>query len=219
MLDRILTFDPPVQRDITAYIRRWFAPEDDVLGAVRVNTRSKNLPEIQIRPEEGQILGFLARLIGARRILEIGTLAGYSGIWLARALPPDGSLITLEREPRHAALAHEHFIMAGVADRVEIRAGDAVETLEALGDELFDMVFIDAEKTGYPTYLAWAVEHVRPGGLITAHNAFREGQLVAPHPEEGTLRLREFLQSMASDARLTSTIIPVGDGIAAALVK
>ncbi len=109
--------------------------------------------------------------------------------------------------------------MAGVSDRVEIREGDAMETLDALDDETFDMVFIDAEKSEYPTFLTWAVDHVRSGGLITAHNAFREGQLVAPNPEESTLRLREFLQSLASDARLTSTIIPVGDGIAAAIVK
>ncbi|WP_119068776.1 O-methyltransferase [Aggregatilinea lenta] len=219
MFERILTFDPAIQHDLTAFIRQWFAPEDDVLSAVRQNTRGKGLPEIQIRPEEGQILGFLAQMLGARRILEIGTLAGYSGIWLARALPPDGKLITLEREKRHAALAREHFNMAGVSDRVEIREGDAMETLDALDDETFDMVFIDAEKSEYPTFLTWAVDHVRSGGLITAHNAFREGQLVAPNPEEGTARLREFLQSLASDARLTSTIIPVGDGIAAAIVK
>ena len=219
MSDRILTFEPAVQRDLTAYIRQWFAPEDDVLSAVRQNTQTRGLPEIQIRPEEGQILGFLAQMIGAWRILEIGTLAGYSGIWLARALPPDGKLITLERESRHARLAREHFLMAGVADRVEIREGDAVETLKSLGDEPFDMAFIDAEKSEYPTYLALVMDLVRPGGLITAHNAFRGGKLVAPNLEEDTLRLREFLLSMASDERLVSTIFPVGDGIAAALVK
>lgn len=218
MHDRIITFDPAVQHELTAYIRQWFATEDDVLHAVRYNTQQRNLPEIQIRPEEGKILQFLAASVGARRIVEIGTLAGYSGIWLARALPPDGMLFTLEREPRHAALAREHFMMAGVADRVEILEGDADEVLGRLGGgEPFDMVFIDAEKSSYPAYLEWAIEHVRTGGILAAHNAFRGGELLAAHPSEGTEELRVFLQSMALDERLLSTIIPVGDGIAAAL--
>jgi len=218
MHDRIITFDPAIQHELTAYIRQWFAAEDDVLHAVRHNTEQGNLPVIQIRPEEGKMLQFLAASIGARRIVEIGTLAGYSGIWLARALPPDGRLFTVEREPRHAALAREHFAMAGVADRIEILEGEAEEVLARLGDDApFDMVFIDAEKSSYPDYLEWAIEHVRPGGIIAAHNAFRGGQLLAAHPSEGTEELRSFLQSMALDERLLSTIIPVGDGIAAAL--
>lgn len=216
--DRILTFAPDVQRRLTVYVREWFAPEDEALQIIRANTAARGLPEIQIRPEEGKMLQFLAALIGARRILEIGTLAGYSGIWLARGLPPGGRLITLELDPRHAQVAREHFALAGVADRVEIMEGDAAASLERLARaEPFDMVFIDADKESYPAYLAWALEHVRSGGLITAHNAFRGGHL---HDDDGAARAtRQFLETLATHASLISTVIPVGDGLAAALVK
>jgi caffeoyl-CoA O-methyltransferase len=218
--DRIQAFEPDVQHELTMYIRQWFAPEDDILLTVRRNTTDKGLPVIQIRPEEGQMLQFLAVSVGARRILEIGTLAGYSGIWLARALPEGGILTTLERDPYHATMAREHFQLAGVAPRVDLLEGDAVLTLATLGErEPFDMVFIDADKESYPSYLAWSVEHVRPGGLITAHNAFRSGQLIAPDGDEKVLATRQFLETMARDDRLLATIIPVGDGIAAAVVR
>ncbi len=145
--DRILTFAPDIQRRLTQTIRQLFAPEDRVLQSVRTNTLAYGLPEIQIRPEEGKMLQFLAALIGARRVLEIGTLAGYSGIWLARGLPPGGTLITLELDPRHAQIARQHFALAGVSDRVQIMEGSAPASLERLaGAEPFDMVFLDANK-------------------------------------------------------------------------
>lgn len=217
---RILTFDPEVQRRFTRYIRQTFAHDDDALLRVRQNTIAQGLPEISIRPEEGHILGFLARLIGARRILEIGTLAGYSGIWLARALPEDGQLITLELDPRHAQIAREHFDLAGVGDRVTLIEGDAHHMLAGagLGDEPFDMVFLDADKEGYLDYLAWSMEHVRPGGLITGHNAFREGKLLETPPDQKSGATLDMLHTLATHPRLMGTIIPVGDGIAAALV-
>ena len=214
---RILTFEPEVQRQLTLFVRAMFAPEDAILQAVRQRTTERGLPQIAIRPEEGQMLQFLASLVGARRILEIGTLAGYSGIWLARALPPDGELVTLELDPKHAQVAREHFQMAGVAERVRLVEGEAMHTLtHALADARFDMVFVDADKTGYPDYLAWSVEHVRAGGLIAAHNAFRGGQLFADDPRSQATR--QMLEAMAAHRRLLSTIIPVGDGIAVAQV-
>jgi caffeoyl-CoA O-methyltransferase len=217
--DRIITFEPQVQHSLTRYVRQWFAPEDDALITVRRNTPVQGLPEIQIRPEEGRMLQFLAASVGARRLLEIGTLAGYSGIWLARALPEGGLLTTLELDPHHAEVARAHFRLAGVTERVELIEGDAQNTLARLASrEPFDMVFIDADKEGYPYYLAWSLAHVRPGGLITAHNAFRGGDLVGAEPSDGTLGLRRFLETMARHARLVGTIIPVGDGIAAAVV-
>jgi len=217
--DRIVAFEPGVQRSLTQYIRQTFAPEDQALLTVRQNIVTHGLPEIEIRPEEGRILQFLAALIGARRVLEIGTLAGYSAIWLARALPDGGQLITLELDPRHAQIAREHFKLAGVADRVEVIEGEAHRSLARLAKcQPFDMVFIDADKEGYPDYLEWALDHVRPGGLITAHNAFRGGQLVDSRPDDGTRAMRAMLETIAANNRLSGTIIPVGDGIAAAVV-
>jgi len=219
-LDRILTFDEATQRALTAFTRQWFAPEDDLLARVRRRTRDLGLPEIQIRPEEGQMLYFLARIIGARHILEVGTLAGYSTIWLARAVPDDGSVVTLEVEPAHARLAREHFALAGLERVIEIVEGSAHETLPVLARrEPFDMMFIDADKTGYPAYLAWALENLPAGALIVGHNAFREGKLVSDQPDDAAIATRELLQTMARDDRLLSTIIPVGDGFAVGMIQ
>jgi len=218
--DRILIFEPHIQRHLIQYIRQWFAPEDHALIHAREHALAAGLPEIHIRPEEGQLLQFLVTLVGARRVLELGTLAGYSAIWLARGLPAGGKLITLEMNPQHAALSREHFRLAGVDDRIEVIEGEAQHSLAQLTHtDPFDMVFIDADKEGYPDYLAWAVDHVRPGGLITAHNAFRNGQLVENPPDEGTQAMRSFLETIARHPRLAATIIPVGDGIAAAVVR
>jgi predicted O-methyltransferase YrrM len=216
---RILTFEPTLQRDFTRYIRQTFAQDDDVLLEVRQNTIDRGLPQISIRPEEGQLLGFLALLTGARRILEVGALAGYSGIWLARALPDDGQLITLELDPRHAQIAREHFALAGVSERVTLIEGEAHHILTQMEeDEPFDMVFLDADKEGLPDYLAWSVAHTRSGGLITAHNAFQEGRLLNTPPDRSARATLDMLHTMATHPRLTGTIIPVGDGIAAAIV-
>jgi caffeoyl-CoA O-methyltransferase len=217
--DRIVAFEPGVQRSLTQYVRQTFAPEDKALLTVRQNIVTNGLPEIEIRPEEGRMLQFLVTLVGARRILEIGTLAGYSGIGLARALPDGGKLITLERDPLHARIARDHFKLAGVAERIEVMEGEAHRSLARLANgQPFDMVFIDADKEGYPDYLAWAVDHVRSGGLITAHNAFRGGQLTDSVPDESTRAMRAMLETIAANKRLFGTIIPVGDGIAAAVV-
>lgn len=220
LLDRIMTFDPATQRGLIAFTREWFAQEDDVLAHVRHRTRELGMPEIQIRPEEGQILYFLARMIGARHILEVGTLAGYSTIWLARAVPEDGSVVTLEVEPSHARVAREHFALAGLNGRVEIVEGSAHETLPILARrEPFDLMFIDADKAGYPAYLAWALENLPNGALIVAHNAFREGKLISDTPDDAALATRELLHAMARDERLLSTIIPVGDGFAVGMIQ
>jgi caffeoyl-CoA O-methyltransferase len=215
---RILTFDPDTQRGLTRFVRQTFAQDDDTLLKVRQNTIDNGLPEISIRPEEGHMLRFLARVIGARRILEVGTLAGYSGIWLARALPDDGELITLEVDPRHVRIAREHFDLAGVGERVTIIEGEAHHTLAQIvsDDEPFDMVFLDADKEGYPDYLAWSLAHVRSGGLITGHNAFREGKLLST--DQRSRASLDMLHTLATHPRLIGTIIPVGDGIAVAMV-
>lgn len=199
---------------LSRYITELFAAQDDGLRRASESSPQKGLPAISVKPEEGRFLQFLVRSCGARKAIEIGTLGGYSGIWLARGLPPGGRLITLEREPKHAAVAREHFEAAGVADRVEIRIGNARETLKTLSaDGPFDFVFIDAEKSGYPAYFDWALANVRVGGVIAAHNAFRHGAVVdARDAEADTETMRAFTRRVAAEPRVISTIYPGGDG-------
>lgn len=212
--------DEALHDALTAYIRDLYAPEDDALQAIRAETEAQGMPLIQVRPEEGRTLHFLLAAIGAQRVVEIGTLAGYSGVWIARALPPGGLLITLEYDERHTEVARRSFEGAGVADKVEIRSGRALDTLKGLSAEgPFDAVFIDADKQTYPAYLDWAVENVRPGGLILGHNAFLHGAIIEPGERDPAHveGVRAFNRRLADDPRLLGLIIPVGDGIAAAL--
>ncbi|MDW8324960.1 MAG: O-methyltransferase [Anaerolineales bacterium] len=196
------------------YFTELFAPHDAVLQHIYDNIPKRGLPAITIRPEEGRFLQFLARACGARLAVEIGTLGGYSGVWIARGLLPGGRLITLEKEPHHAEVACEHFALAGLSDRVELRLGDAHELLPTLSAEgPFDFCFIDAEKSGYDAYLNWALANVRPGGVIAAHNAFRHGAIVdAKNEEPETLAMRAFIRRWATEHRLLSTLYPAGDG-------
>lgn len=199
---------------ISTYITSLFAAEDQALQHVRAASSQHGLPGIEIKAEEGRFLQFLVRACGVQKAVEIGTLGGYSGTWIARGLPPGGRLITLELEPRHAALAQQHFEAAGVAGQVEIRQGDAHQLLESLAAEgPFDFVFIDAEKPGYPAYLDWALANVRLGGLIAAHNALRKGSVAGTKPPDDYTRVTQaFNQRVASDPRLLATIFPAGDG-------
>lgn len=153
-------------------------PEDAVFAWVLDEMAARGLPMIQITAEQGRFMRLLGQVLGARRILEVGTLGGYSGLWLAGALPPDGRLITLEIEPRHAALARETFQRGGVAERVDLRLGPALETLRRLElDAPLDMVFIDADKAGNRAYFEWALSHMRPGGLIMVDNVLFNGRV------------------------------------------
>ncbi len=202
------------EKIIGDYITSLFAGQDDALQRALEDSPKKGLPAISIRPEEGRFLQFLVRACGAVKALEIGTLGGYSGIWIARGLAPGGRLITLEHDPHHAGVAQEHFSIAGLEEQIEIRHGNAhllLPDLEPLGP--FDFVFIDAEKTGYPAYFDWALEHTRLGGVIAAHNALRGGRVADPlDTEENTLVMRAFNQRVAQEPRVISTIYPGGDG-------
>jgi predicted O-methyltransferase YrrM len=199
---------------VSDYITRLFVQHDPIQEHVLENTPRQGLPAISVKPEEGRFLQVLVRAIGATNALEIGSLGGYSGIWIARGLAPGGRLITLEKEPRHAAVAQEHFTAAGVADRVEIRTWDALHTLQTLTSEApFDFIFIDADKPGYHDYYQWAIEHLRLGGMVAAHNAFRGGSVAqARDDDEHTAIMRRFNQQVAADSRVLSTIFPAGDG-------
>lgn len=199
---------------LSQYNTSLFAIHDEALQRAWEETPRRGLPAISIKPEEGRFLQVLVRTCGAKKALEIGTLGGYSGIWIARGLLPGGKLITLEKEARHAEVAREHFALAGVSEMIEIRVGNAHATLDQLSSQTpFDFVFIDAEKTGYPKYFAWALEHTRLGGIIAAHNAFRKGSVAGIGvPDEFTQTMREFNRDIAGNPRLLSIIYPAGDG-------
>jgi len=199
---------------VSRYITGLFAVQDRSLQEARDSSPKKGLPDISIQPEEGRFLQFLVRANNTMKALEIGTLGGYSGIWIARGLPPGGKLITLEVDSRHAQVAREHFKGAGVADLIEMRVGDAHSVLQDLSDEdPFDFVFIDADKSGYEAYYEWAVENVHVGGVVTAHNTLRGGKVADDvEADERTRVMRSFNTRVAKDPRVISTIYPAGDG-------
>ena len=199
---------------LSQYITSLFAVHDTALRHAWEDSPKYGLPAISINPEEGRFLQFLVRVCGARKALEIGTLGGYSGIWIARGLHPGGKLVTLEMESKHADIAREHFKSAGLADQVEIRVGNAHRLLAELHFEgPFDFIFIDAEKPGYLAYFNWAIENIRLGGVIAAHNAFRGGSVAGTREDDAhSETMREFNRHVAEQKRLISTVYPAGDG-------
>lgn len=192
-----------------------------MLRSIREAIPKRGLPAIAVRPEEGRFLQALAAACQARLAVEIGTLGGYSAVWIARGMLADGRLITLEREAAHARVAEDHLQLAGLSDQVEVRVGNAHDLLPGL-TELgpFDFVFIDAEKQGYLDYLEWSLSNLRPGGIIAAHNAFRGGRVVDPDITADALEIsREFNRRLANDPRLIASVFPAGDGTAFAILR
>jgi predicted O-methyltransferase YrrM len=209
------------------YIGRLFLQLDDALAAALAASAAAGLPEIAVSPAYGKLLTLLAQSHGARSILEIGTLGGYSAICLARALPPRGRLITLEFNPIHAEVARANLARAGLADRVEVRVGRASDSLAQLvadGNGPFDLIFIDADKTGYVEYLHWSLRLSRPGTLIIADNVVRQGRVIDEADDDpNVLGVRRFNEALAAEPRVNATILQtVGgkgyDGLAFALV-
>jgi caffeoyl-CoA O-methyltransferase len=191
-----------------------FAPEDDALRAALEALDANDMPHISISPLQGRLLQILALTSGAQKILEIGALSGYSGIWLARGLAPGGKLISLEFSEKHAAVARASLARAGLGDRAEVRVGAGLDLLPVLASEApFDLVFIDADKPGYPEYLDWAVRLARVGGLIVADNCIRGGApLRGDSDDPGTAALNTYDQRVASDPRLVSVALPIDEG-------
>jgi predicted O-methyltransferase YrrM len=183
----------------------------DALGAALRAADAAGLPAISVSAPQGKFLKLLAQSIDARRILEIGTLAGYSAIWLAQALPPGGRLVTLEVDPKHAAVARANIARAGFADRVEIREGAAADSLKAMidgGTPPFDLIFIDADKPSYPLYLPLAVAVSHVGTLIIADNIVRKGAVIEPdHADARVQGVRKFNDLVASHPRLDATLL------------
>lgn len=212
---------------VDAYIDRLFAPADPVLDAGIARAAKAGMPEIQISAGQGKFLNLLAKMVGARRILELGTLAGFSTIWLARALLADGRLVTLEFSPEHARVARENIAAAGQGGKVEVIVGAALDTLSKLtarGEAPFDLVFIDADKENYSAYLDWVLKLTRPGSVILGDNVIRGGAVMAADAVGMAKGAADFNAKLAADARLEAIILQqVGikghDGLAIARVK
>ncbi|HET9599590.1 MAG TPA: O-methyltransferase [Anaeromyxobacteraceae bacterium] len=207
--------DPALAR----WAERTFQPEDPVLAEIRARCVREGLPAIAVGRMDGLHLEVLARAAGARRAVEIGTLGGYSGVCLLRGMGADGILHTFEIDPAHAAVARLSFEKAGVAERVRIHVGPALERLrDAERDAPFDLVFIDADKGGYPAYLDWAAEHLRPGGMVLADNAFAFGFVHDParagEDRERAAALAAFSDRLARGGRFRATMIPTEEGLA-----
>jgi predicted O-methyltransferase YrrM len=212
---------------VDSYITDTFLPDDPVLDAALKASTDAALPAISVAPNQGKLLHLLALAQGARNILEIGTLGGYSTIWLARALPPGGRLVTLEYEPAHADVARGNFARAGLTGVVELRVGAALDTLPQLAAEKlgpFDFIFIDADKENYPGYFEWALKLSRRGTLIIADNVIRKGAVIDPASDDSRVQaVRRLHELIAAEPRVSATVIQtVGtkgyDGFTFALV-
>jgi len=214
--------------EVDAHLVRELVTEDEALVAARESAREHGLPPIEVTPNQGAFLGLVVQIAGARRVLELGTLAGYSTIWLARAVGADGQVVTVELDPRHARVAQGNLERAGVAGRVDVEVGVALDILSRLADqggEPFDMVFLDADKANMPAYLELALRLVRPGGVIVGDNVVRGGRVADLSTTDPDVRgVQGFLHALGTDPRLDATALQtVGskgwDGFAVARVR
>jgi predicted O-methyltransferase YrrM len=212
---------------VDSYLGDLLSLSDPALQATLDASAAAGLPEIQVSATQGKMLHLYAKMLGARRILEIGTLGGYSSIWLARSLPADGKLVTLEFDPKHAEVARANFARAGVAALVDLRVGPALDSLPKVAEDgigPFDLIFIDADKETYPDYFKWALRLTRRGSVIIADNVVRKGAVTDPHHEDPRVHgVRHYLELAAAEPRVsTTTIQTVGskgyDGFALSVV-
>jgi caffeoyl-CoA O-methyltransferase len=195
------------------YAAELFAPEDEALRWIQAEADRQELPHISLQPDEGRLLQMLIMLSGARKALEIGTLAGYSGTWIARALPAEGKLITLEKSSKHAAVARASFEKAGVGSKVQIMEGSALDLLHKVEPQApFDFIFMDADPESYVTYLEWATRNLRRGGVLAAHNAFAAGNITNPIDARST-GMANFHQALKRNSAFETLINSVGDGM------
>lgn len=195
--------------DVDNYLIENLIPNDPVLSQVLENNHRAGLPAHDVAANQGQLLALFIRMVGAKSILEIGTLGAYSTIWMARELPPNGRLITLEADPLHARVARENIALAGLDSVVTLREGPALDSLATLADAApFDVIFIDADKPNNPYYLQWALKYSRPGTLIIGDNVVRDGEVTNPNStDDRVLGVRRFIEMMHNDPRLTVTAL------------
>lgn len=210
---------------VDEYLVNTLLPADPVLDNLLLHNQQSSLPPIDVAPNQGQLLALLVQISGARKVLEIGTLGGYSTVWMARTLPEDGCVVTLEADAHHARVAQENIRSAGL-NNVEIRVGPAADTLPGLAALApFDLIFIDADKPNNPLYLEWALKYSRSGTLIIGDNVVRDGEVTNPEsPDERVQGVRKFIKMLGHDSRLTVTALQtVGskgwDGFTLARVK
>ena len=220
---------PKIWTKVDDYFSEHLAPAEaeDVFEAARAANQKAGLPAIDVSRLQGKFLELLVRISGSRRALEIGTLGGYSTLWLARALPEGGKIVTLELDPHHAEVARENLRSAGMLDRVDLRIGRATDSLSALENSPsapFDLIFIDADKRSYPKYLEWSLKLSRPGTVIVADNVVRDGKVVDAASNDPDIQgVRRFTEQVAAEPRLSATVLQtVGmkgyDGFALAIV-
>ena len=195
--------------EVDNYLIDNLIPDDEVLSQVLENNHRAGLPAHDVAANQGQLLALFVRMVGAKSILELGTLGAYSTIWMARELPEHGRLVTLEADPRHAQVARENIQLAGLAERVTLHEGSALDSLAKLeSDAPFDLIFIDADKPNNPYYLQWALKYARPGTLIIGDNVVRDGEVTNPHStDERVQGVRRFIEMMRNDPRLTVTAL------------
>jgi predicted O-methyltransferase YrrM len=214
----------PTPAEVDEFLDTTVLDDDPVLSAALEDSDAAGLPKIAVSAQQGKFLSLLATAVGARRILEIGTLGGFSTIWLARGAGPDGRVTTLEYEPKHAEVARANIDRAGVGDRVEVLVGAALDTLPSVTGGPFDLVFIDADKENNPGYLEWAVKLTHLGSVIVVDNVIREGAILSPDQDAVLRGTRRVLELMGEHPRLDTAVLQtVGakhwDGFAIALVK
>ncbi len=197
--------------DIDRYLSKAVIPPDPILEHALAAADRAGLPAIQVSPQQGKLLMLLAQMMGAKRILEIGTLAGYSTIWLGRGLPPQGKLITLEADPKHAEVARSNIARANFADAVEVRLGRALDSLPKIAaenDAPFDLFFIDADKKNIPEYFTWCLRLSRLGSVIVVDNVVRDGAVIDPEAQEAGIQgIRRFFEIAAAEPRVTGTAL------------
>jgi predicted O-methyltransferase YrrM len=213
----------PTPADVDEFLDDTVLLDDPVLTAALADSDAAGLPKIAVSPQQGKFLSLLAAAAGARRILEIGTLGGFSTIWLARGAGPDGHVTTLEYEPKHAEVARANLDRAGLSDRVEVLVGAALDSLPNVTGP-FDLVFIDADKENNPSYLEWAVRLTHPGSMIVVDNVIREGAILSPGDDPVLGGTRKVLELMGEHPQLDTAVLQVvgakhWDGLAFALVK
>jgi predicted O-methyltransferase YrrM len=207
---------------LQAYLRRYGTREDSDLVALREETASHPFAGMQIAPEQGQLLALLVRMLRARKTLEVGVFTGYSAMVVAKATGPDGKVVALDISEEFTTIARRHWIKAAVADRIDLRVQPAIESLKALiasgEQDTFDFAFIDADKANYDAYYEYALQLVRPGGLIAIDNVFWHGQVVDSTDQTiDTVAIRALNHKIHSDSRVDAAIVPVGDGLTLAL--